>query len=66
MYSLLPDGRPCPRIQVVRHPRSCAVPEGARFRLVFEVVCTTEDELLYQWYFSGGKITGANSNVYIR
>lgn len=62
-----PDGRPCPHINVLREPRSCVVRMGHSFRLVFDVVCSTEDQLSYQWWFSlGYKINGAKSHVYVR
>lgn len=42
------------------------VKEGEPFRLVFEVVCSTVDELSYQWFFLANRISGANSHVYVR
>ena len=53
-----------PVIKVIQEPRSCAVTEGAHFKLVFKVACSTADTLSYQWYFTGSKISGATSSTY--
>lgn len=54
-----------PTIRFLRVPRSCVVPNGAPFRLLVEVICSSDDKLHYQWYFNGSKIVEATSDVYI-
>ena len=53
-------------IKTTRQPRSLVVKEGTPFRLSFDVVCSSSEPIQYQWYFNGGKISGATSEIYIR
>lgn len=64
--SILLAAKPELVIKITREPRSCVVADGKPFRLLFNVVCSTDDPLAYQWYFNGSKIVGATSDVYNR
>ena len=57
---------PMTTLMVLRQPSGQVVSEHKRFRLVFEVVCSTCERVTYQWYFMGSKVTGEEHSTLTR
>ncbi len=49
-------------LKVLREPKSRVVLTDTAVRLEFEVSCSTQDPVTYQWYLNGDRITGEDAH----
>ncbi len=65
-YVHFPAAFKLPLIRIKKNPWSQIVPEGGKFKLMCEAVCTENVPLGYQWYYCAKTIHGATDFTYIR